>query len=117
MTKTQTPAKADEQMGIRPKGYRLPESTHLGRVRLQVAELDRVLQFVDLDGVAARELAPEQLLRELVLDAARDHPPQRAGFRANFLRPCFPVLWCGGLLIARGRLAGFERLDERDQLL
>ena len=38
---------ADEQVGIRPKGYRLPESTHLGRVRLQVAELDRSLVFYE----------------------------------------------------------------------
>ena len=47
MTKTQMPATADKQMGIRPKGYRLPESTHLGRVRLQVAELDRSLLFYE----------------------------------------------------------------------
>src|ERR1700716_3606616 len=46
MTTKQMPAKADEQ-GIRPKGYRLPESTHLGRVRLQVADLDRSLLFYE----------------------------------------------------------------------
>src|SRR6202521_6088117 len=40
------PARADER-GIRPKGYRLPESTHLGRVRLQVADLDRSLLFYE----------------------------------------------------------------------
>jgi catechol 2,3-dioxygenase len=39
------PAEADQQKGIRPKGYRLPESTHLGRVRLQVADLERSLVF------------------------------------------------------------------------
>jgi catechol 2,3-dioxygenase len=41
------PARADEQKGIRPKGYRLPEATHLGRVRLQVADLDRSLLFYE----------------------------------------------------------------------
>jgi len=33
--------------GLRPKGYRLPESTHLGRVRLQVADLDRSIDFYE----------------------------------------------------------------------
>jgi len=41
------PARADEQTGIRPKGYRLPESTHLGRVRLQVADLGRSILFYE----------------------------------------------------------------------
>jgi len=31
--------------GIRPKNYRLPEATRLGRVRLQVADLERSLLF------------------------------------------------------------------------
>ena len=31
--------------GVKPAGYRLPESTHLGRVRLQVADLDRSIEF------------------------------------------------------------------------
>ena len=30
-----------ERHGIQPRGYRLPESTHLGRVRLQVADIER----------------------------------------------------------------------------
>ena len=47
MTTKQMTARADEQTGIRPKGYRLPESTHLGRVRLQVADLDRSLLFYE----------------------------------------------------------------------
>ena len=47
MTTRQMPARADEQTGIRPKGYRLPESTHLGRVRLQVADLGRSLLFYE----------------------------------------------------------------------
>ena len=33
--------------GVRPTGYRLPEATHLGRVRLQVADLDRSLAFYE----------------------------------------------------------------------
>src|SRR5436305_13382529 len=31
--------------GIRPSGYRLPEETRLGRVRLQVADIDRAIVF------------------------------------------------------------------------
>lgn len=38
---------AGDNYGIRPKGYRLPESTHLGRVRLQVADLDRSVLFYE----------------------------------------------------------------------
>ena len=33
--------------GIRPSDYRLPESTHLGRVRLQVADLNRSIAFYE----------------------------------------------------------------------
>jgi len=47
MTTRQMPAKGPEQHGIRPKGYRLPEATHLGRVRLQVADLERSLSFYE----------------------------------------------------------------------
>ena len=47
MTTRQMPEAANEQRGIRPKGYRLPESTHLGRVRLQVADLERSLSFYE----------------------------------------------------------------------
>jgi catechol 2,3-dioxygenase len=42
-----TSAVADTQYGIRPTEYRLPESTHLGRVRLQVADLDRSVEFYE----------------------------------------------------------------------
>ena len=38
---------ADAQHGIRPKGYRLPEATHLGAVRLQVSNLARSLAFYE----------------------------------------------------------------------
>jgi catechol 2,3-dioxygenase len=47
MTTRQMPETATEQHGIRPKGYRLPESTRLGRVRLQVADLERSLAFYE----------------------------------------------------------------------
>jgi catechol 2,3-dioxygenase len=47
MTTHQIPTRPDQLKGIRPKGYRLPESTHLGRVRLQVADLGRSLQFYE----------------------------------------------------------------------
>jgi len=46
MTTSGIQMKADEH-GIRPKGYRLPESTRLGRVRLQVADLERSLAFYE----------------------------------------------------------------------
>jgi catechol 2,3-dioxygenase len=42
-----TTAATDTQRGIRPTEYRLPESTHLGRVRLQVADLDRSIAFYE----------------------------------------------------------------------
>lgn len=42
-----TSATADAQHGIRPTEYRLPESTRLGRVRLQVADLDRSVSFYE----------------------------------------------------------------------
>ncbi len=35
------------EYGIQPREYRLPEATHLGRVRLQVADLDRSLAFYE----------------------------------------------------------------------
>jgi len=47
MTTRQLPETAAEQRGIRPREYRLPESTHLGRVRLQVADLERSLLFYE----------------------------------------------------------------------
>ena len=47
MTTKAMPAEADKQHGVRPKGYRLPEATHLGRVRLQVADLARSLSFYE----------------------------------------------------------------------
>jgi catechol 2,3-dioxygenase len=36
-----------QERGIRPRDYRLPEATRLGRVRLQVADLDRSLAYYD----------------------------------------------------------------------
>jgi len=45
MTTRQGPETIEGQHGIRPLEYRLPESTRLGRVRLQVADLDRSLLF------------------------------------------------------------------------
>ena len=47
MTSSEIQTRTDEQHGIRPKDYRLPESTRLGRVRLQVADLDRSLAFYE----------------------------------------------------------------------
>lgn len=45
MTTRQISETAEERRGIRPREYRLPESTHLGRVRLQVADIERSLLF------------------------------------------------------------------------
>src|SRR3954465_8222802 len=33
--------------GIRPPNYRLPDATHLGRVRLQVADLERSIAYYE----------------------------------------------------------------------
>src|SRR4051812_1105647 len=44
---TNEPAAPDTGHGVRPGGYRLPESTRLGRVRLQVADLDRSISFYE----------------------------------------------------------------------
>lgn len=38
---------APAEYGIRPRDYRLPEATHLGRVRLQVADLERSVAFYE----------------------------------------------------------------------
>ena len=68
------PTKADEHHGIRPKGYRLPETTHLGRVRLQVANLGRSLAFYEKvlgmrainSGTGSIGLGPDGEEREIV---------------------------------------------------
>ena len=36
------------EYGIRPEKYRLPESTHVGAVTLQVSNLDRSLEFYEV---------------------------------------------------------------------
>src|SRR3954462_7916096 len=60
--------------GIQPLEYRLPDATHLGRVRLQVANLDRSIAFyqevlgmrvIDRSGDTAR-LGPQGEDREIV---------------------------------------------------
>ena len=45
MTTRQKPEGTQEQHGIRPREYRLPESTLLGSVRLQVADIETSLLF------------------------------------------------------------------------
>src|SRR5436190_2075675 len=46
-TMTEQMGDTGTELGIRPKGYRLPEATHLGRVRLQVADLERAIAFYE----------------------------------------------------------------------
>ncbi len=38
---------AHREYGIAPSGFRLPDATHLGRVRLQVADLDRSIAYYE----------------------------------------------------------------------
>src|SRR5262245_38994720 len=65
---------ADPGYGIAPPGYRLPAATRLGAVRLQVADLDRsvewyrrVLGLEVVDRIAGRTgLAPQATDRTLV---------------------------------------------------
>ena len=38
---------SQESYGIRPPGYRLPDATHVGRVRLQIADLDRSIAYYE----------------------------------------------------------------------
>lgn len=76
----------DAEHGVRPKGYRLPEATHLGRVRLQVADLDRSITFYEQvlgmrvirRSVDSAALGPHGEDREIVhlrqLSAARPVP-------------------------------------------
>ena len=47
MTTSPASSPAADSAGVRPPGYRLPEATRLGRVRLQVASLDRSLPFYE----------------------------------------------------------------------
>jgi len=44
---THSPKHAERDYGIAPSGYRLPDDTHLGRVVLQVASLDRSIEYYD----------------------------------------------------------------------
>jgi catechol 2,3-dioxygenase len=47
------------EFGVQPPGYRLPPETHVGRVRLQVGDLDRSLAYyVGLLGFKVLERAP-----------------------------------------------------------
>lgn len=52
-----------QSYGVRPAGYRLPDATHLGRVRLQVSDLERSIAYyetvlglrvIERDGAVAR---------------------------------------------------------------
>src|SRR5215212_7384364 len=43
-----TPRRAEAgTYGVHPPGYRLPDATHVGRVRLQVADLARSLAYYE----------------------------------------------------------------------
>jgi catechol 2,3-dioxygenase len=50
---------APSEYGLRPKGYRLPEESHLGAVRLQISDLDRSLEWYEaVLGLDVRERTP-----------------------------------------------------------
>ncbi|MGH7650510.1 MAG: VOC family protein [Gemmatimonadaceae bacterium] len=74
MTTAQKSSRTEQTTGIRPSGYRLPDSTHLGSVRLQVADLDRSLSFYEevlgmrvIDrGADSASLGPHDDDREIV---------------------------------------------------
>lgn len=72
-------------VGIAPSGHRLPAATRLGRVRLQVADLERSLAWygrvLGLD-VAARDRASAQLVArggQEPLVELHEHPAARGG--------------------------------------
>lgn len=57
-------------MGIAPPGYRLPDTTRLGRVKLQVANLERSLDFYNrVIGLRTLERAPGRAALGTVADA------------------------------------------------
>jgi hypothetical protein len=77
-----------EETGIRPKGYRLPESTHLGRVRLQVADLERSIQDLKIQRKSTRNKVQgtiDTVQQLLMLDAEEEanELPITAMFRAQ----------------------------------
>ncbi|MDP9204884.1 MAG: VOC family protein, partial [Gemmatimonadota bacterium] len=86
MTTRQIPDAAEDQHGIRPREYRLPESTRLGGVRLQVADIERsVLFYTSVLGMCVLRgsadsagLGPHGKARELIhlqqLTSARPVP-------------------------------------------
>jgi len=50
-----------ETYGIRPEGYRLPDRTHIGAVHLQVADLERSLEYYQrVLGLRVLSRAPQQ---------------------------------------------------------
>lgn len=114
MTTRQMPATADEQHGIRPKGYRLPESTRLGKVRLQVADLERSLAFYEKvlgmrvirRTTESVSLGPDGEDREIVhlrqLRSARAVP--KRGLLGLSSRSCCPIAH---------RSAGSSRISRR----
>jgi catechol 2,3-dioxygenase len=82
------PDSAQRPYGIAPPGYRLPDATHLGRVRLQVSDLERslayygdVLGFHILDGSSDRATlgaqGDDRPLIELIKRAGASPVPRR----------------------------------------
>src|SRR5919205_691643 len=54
---SETSADANPPYGIAPPAYRLPAATHIGRVRLQVSDLERSLAYYGRDVLGLRVLA------------------------------------------------------------
>src|SRR5438477_103099 len=99
--------------GDAPSGYRLPEGTRLGRVRLQIADLVRSLAYYEgtrgsrgsrsLDGVARR-------YRDGPRAPARGGPRRRVGLLLRRARlRSHGVAVPRGALLKRGRLPPSSR--------
>src|SRR2546430_3649419 len=125
MTSSEIQTHTAEQHGIRPKGYRLPEATHLGRVRLQVADLDRSITFYEevlgmrviRRGTNSASLGPHAEDREIVhlrqLSTAR--PVPRRGllglYHFAILLPDRPSL--GRFVAHLGEIGAYAGMSDR----
>ena len=100
-------------VGIAPPGYRLPDATRLGRVRLQVADLTRSLSFYE-DILGLRMLDQRRSSGDVVLGAHESDTPlvellERPGARRVPPRGRLGLFHVAFLLPDRGALGRFLR--------